>query len=133
MRNVCLAALAALLLTSCSADRVPRLELPIVTDATFEKEVLQHNEIVLVDFGAVWCPPCHMATPILEEIRAEFEGKAKVVKLDIDDSPVTADRYDVTSLPTFIIFKDGKELTRRGLPTTDAKPRLTRWLNEALE
>ena len=135
MRRLGLMAGCALLLASCGpGERAPRIELGVVTDKTFEQEVLASKETVLVDFGAVWCPPCHAATPILEEIGAEFAGKARVVKVDVDDSPETSGRYDVETLPTFIIFKDGREHSRRsGLPASDAKLRLSRWLSEALE
>jgi thioredoxin 1 len=78
-----------------------------VTDATFEGEVLESETPVLVDFWAPWCGPCRMVSPILEEINGERED-LRVVKLNVDDNQVTAVRYEVLSIPTMILFKDGE-------------------------
>ena len=78
-----------------------------VTSADFQSKVLESDVPVLVDFFATWCGPCRMLAPVLEEVAAEVEGKAKVVKLDIDQSPDIAQRYGVMSVPTLILFEGG--------------------------
>ena len=80
-----------------------------VTDATFEKEVLQSDTPVLVDFWATWCAPCRMVAPVVEELATEYEGKLKVVKLDVDSNQGTAMKYGIRSIPTLLFFKDGKQ------------------------
>jgi thioredoxin 1 len=79
-----------------------------VTDANFESEVLQSDVPVLVDFYADWCGPCKMIAPSVEQLSAEYEGKAKVFKLDVDSNGVTAQTYRVMSIPTILVFKGGK-------------------------
>ncbi len=78
----------------------------------FEKEVLNSNEPVLVDFYADWCGPCKMMLPIIEELANELQGKGKVGKINVDENQNLALKYDVMSIPTLIIFKDGKEFKR---------------------
>jgi thioredoxin 1 len=83
-----------------------------VTDSTFDQEVLRATQPVLVDFWATWCGPCRAVAPVVEELAGEYEGKLKVMKLDVDDNPRTATTYGVQSIPTLLIFKDGKPAER---------------------
>lgn len=78
----------------------------------FESEVLNANEKVLVDFYADWCGPCKIMAPVIEELAEELQGKAKVGKINVDESTDTATQYDIMSIPTIIIFKNGKEVKR---------------------
>lgn len=79
----------------------------IITDANFDKEVMQSDKPVLVDFWAVWCGPCQMQGPIVEEVAKLMEGKAKVGKVNVDENPQTAGKYGIMSIPTLMIFKGG--------------------------
>lgn len=79
-----------------------------VTDADFASVVLAADKPVLVDFWAVWCGPCRMVAPILEDIAAANTDKITVAKLNVDENPVTAGNYGITSIPTLIVFKDGQ-------------------------
>ena len=78
-----------------------------VTDATFTQEVEQHKGLVIVDFWATWCGPCHMVAPIIEQLAGEYEGKVKVTKLDVDSNQRTAMRFNVRSIPSILFFVDG--------------------------
>jgi len=82
-----------------------------ITDNDFTVEVLQSNIPVMVKFTAEWCSPCSAIQPTLEEIATELEGKAKIVKLDVDESPVTASKYRVKGIPTMMVFKNGELFT----------------------
>lgn len=76
----------------------------------FQKEVLESNVPVLVDFSATWCGPCQMMGPVLEQLSAEYEGKAKVLKVDVDESADLAMKYQVMSVPNMIFFKGGQKV-----------------------
>ena len=78
------------------------------TDQNFDAEVLGSDQPVLVDFWATWCGPCRAIAPTIEKLAADFEGRAKVVKLDVDNNPQTAMRYGIRSIPSLIFFKDGR-------------------------
>ena len=79
-----------------------------ITDDNFEQEVLKSDKPVLIDFWAVWCGPCRIIATIVEEIASEYEGKVKVGKLDVDENQQASIKYGVRSIPTLLIFKDGK-------------------------
>jgi thioredoxin 1 len=79
-----------------------------VTDASFDADVLKSDKVVVVDFWATWCGPCKMVAPVLDEIAGENKDKLTVAKLDIDANPSTARDYQVMSIPTMIVFQDGK-------------------------
>jgi thioredoxin 1 len=83
-----------------------------IDETTFQNEVLEATEPVLVDFSAVWCGPCKMLDPIVEQLAAEWAGKVKVVKLDVDHSPSIAMQYQVLGVPTLMLFVEGESCER---------------------
>jgi len=101
-----------------------------VNDASFKQEVLDSQGLVLVDFWAEWCGPCRMLVPILEEVSGSMKGKLKVVKMNVDENPSTPTQYSVRSIPTLVLFKNGKALsTKTGLLQ---KNKLEEWVTESL-
>jgi thioredoxin 1 len=101
-----------------------------VTDATFDTEVKNADIPVLVDFWAEWCGPCRQVAPILEELSGEFAGKLKVVKLDVDSNPRTAQTYGIRGIPSLLLFKNGQVAAQKvgALP----KQQLKAWLSDAV-
>jgi thioredoxin 1 len=96
-----------------------------VNDNNFEEEVLQANQPVLVDFWAAWCGPCLALAPTVEALAEKYEGHAKVVKLNVDESRSAAARYHISSIPTLILFNNGEEVERSiGLTSRDSLARL---------
>ena len=101
-----------------------------VKTADFEKEVLQSEVPVLVDFWAPWCPPCRAISPTLDVVASEFEGKAKIVKVDVDDEPEVAARYGVSSIPALLLFKGGQQVSQ--LVGAHPKSTITTLISKAL-
>ena len=112
---------------TATLDRMTQI--PTVTDDAFTAEVLEAGTPVLVDFTAAWCPPCRVMKPVLAELAAERED-VKIVQLDVDADQRTAAEYGVLSMPTFILFKDGREVQR--LVGARPKRRLEAELAQAL-
>ena len=101
-----------------------------VTDDSFEDEVLNCPQPVLVDFWADWCGPCKMIAPVLDEIAGEFQGRLKVAKLNIDENPKTPPRYGIRGIPTLMLFRGGEvEATKVGAVS---KSQLTAFVNSNL-
>lgn len=94
-----------------------------VTGAEFEREVLQADGLVLVDFWATWCPPCRRLAPTVDALAVEYQGRLSVAKVDIDESPELAQRYGIQSIPTLMLFRDGRAVDKRlgALPKEELK------------
>ncbi|MBB1139542.1 thioredoxin [Myroides sp. WP-1] len=84
-----------------------------ITDATFEEVVLKSDKPVLVDFWAVWCGPCKMLAPVVSELSTDFEGKAVVGKVDVDNNQEFASKYGIRNIPTVLVFKNGEVVGRQ--------------------
>lgn len=84
-----------------------------LTDTNFEREVLESDVPVLVDFWASWCPPCKMVEPVIAELAIDYDGQLKVGKLHVDQNPKTRDRYRILGVPTFAVFRGGEIVARR--------------------
>lgn len=96
-----------------------------VSDTTFEKDVLQSDKPVLVDFWAEWCAPCRMLAPTVEAVAEKYSASARVFKLNVDDNPSVSQRYGIKGIPTLILFRGGKEEERVvGATSKDAISRL---------
>ena len=101
-----------------------------VSDTTFESEVLKATSPVVVDFWAEWCGPCRMIAPALEEIAGSLDGKVKIVKLNVDENPLTASKYGVMSIPTLMLFKNGEMASRQ--VGAAPKQKLEQWITGAM-
>jgi thioredoxin 1 len=102
-----------------------------ITDDSFDQEVLQSTTPVLVDFWAEWCGPCKMLTPIIEELSKALVGKVKIVKMDIEQNPNIPSSLGILTIPTMILFKDGKQLaTKSGL---FPKNIIEEWINSSIK
>ena len=102
----------------------------ILTDAEFQKEITASELPVVVDFFATWCGPCRQMSPYVDEIAGELAGKAKIFKLDIDEAPVAPNTYGIQSIPTVLIFKNGKEVDRK--VGSQPKDMLKAWIESCL-
>ena len=101
-----------------------------ISDDSFEQEVLQSEQPVLIEYWAEWCGPCKMIAPLLDEIAGEYKGKLKVTKLNIDDNPNTPPKYGVRGIPTLMIFKNGNaEATKVGALS---KSQLTAFIDQSI-
>ena len=101
-----------------------------VTDASFAQDVERSPVPVLVDAWAPWCGPCHMIAPVIDQLATELAGRVRVVKLNVDDNPRTAARFDLRSIPTLLVLKDGREIDR--LVGVQPKQEIMRRLEKAL-
>lgn len=100
-----------------------------VGDSAFKSEIEEYHGVALVDFNARWCGPCRRMSPVIDALATDCKGRAKVLKLDIDAAVLTADRYDVHSIPCLIVFRDGREVERHyGLHT---QPEIEAWIATA--
>ncbi|QTL03182.1 thioredoxin [Aquabacter sp. L1I39] len=101
-----------------------------VSDQSFDQDVLKSGSPVVVDFWAEWCGPCRMVAPILDEVSEELGDKLKIVKLNVDENPETASKYGIMSIPTLLLFKDGKIASRQVGAAPKAK--LVQWINTSI-
>jgi thioredoxin 1 len=106
-------------------------EMVNLTDQNFESEVIKSDKPVLVDFWAEWCAPCRMVAPVVEQINEDYAGDIKVGKLDVDSSPVISAQLGVMSIPTLILFRDGKPVQR--MVGFQPKPSLKSKIDAALQ
>ena len=98
-----------------------------INDSQFEQEVLNSSGLVLVDFWAEWCGPCRQLTPILEEVSKNMDGKVKICKMNVDEAPNTASSFEIRSIPTMFLFKNGEKIdTKVGF---NSQASIEEWLN----
>jgi thioredoxin 1 len=119
----------------CLTRHKDRLEIitvtKIVTDKTWDAEVLQSKEPVIVDFFAEWCGPCKAMAPALDQVATEMAGKVKVVKIDVDQNPAISAKYGIRAMPTLMAFKDGKKVNEN-VGALVQKSRLEDWIKKAV-
>lgn len=101
-----------------------------VTDASFENDVLKSSEPVLIDFWATWCGPCRAIAPVVEQLAGEYAGKVKVAKVNIDENTKIPTQYDVRSIPTLLLFKEGKVVGQ--IVGAAPKPKMEELIKKAL-
>ena len=101
-----------------------------VTDASWATDVIESSEPVVVDFWAEWCGPCRMIAPALEEIATEMQGKVKIAKFNVDENPTTAQKYNIMSIPTLMLFKNGEMASRQVGAAPKAK--LEQWISTSV-
>lgn len=101
-----------------------------LTDTNFDQEVTQSTIPVVVDFWAPWCAPCRIVTPIIHELAKEYEGKVKVLEMNVDENPKTAEKFNVLSIPTIMMFKNGQPV--KSLIGAQGKDSYKRAIDEAL-
>ena len=99
-----------------------------INDNNFKLEVLESEQPVLVDFFATWCGPCRQMLPVMEELSAEFAGKVKIVKMDVDEAPQTPEMFNIQSIPTMILFKKGALADKK--LGAQSKSDMVSWLNQ---
>lgn len=99
----------------------------LINSVDFEQEVISSDVPVVVDFFATWCGPCKMIAPVLDQLADEFQGQAKVVKLDVDQAKETATQYNIRTVPTLLFFKDGEIVDKvvGALPKSELKQRIS--------